>query len=109
MRDTIFEKESPRKNKSPTLKYLLQFNQALMELDMEKRIFRVGRIDIDMAEYGESEGKEIPESYQSPYSDIVKQYEIVEERYFTYVIIPTHDLHERIIQKRNSLRSKGLL
>ena len=106
MRDTIFQNENPRKNKPPTLKYLLQFNQALMELDTEKRILRVGSVDIEMAEYGKKQ-KENLESYQSPYSDIIKQYEIVEESSFAYAIIPTHDLYESILQKRASLKRAG--
>ena len=108
MRDTIFQNENPRKNKAPTLKYLLQFDQALMELDMEKRILRVNRIDIEMAEAGKLEEKENPESYKSPYSDTVRQYGIVEESYSAYAIIPTHDLYEGILEKRAVLRSKGL-
>ena len=108
MRDTIFQKENLRKKKPPTLKYLLQFDQALAELDMEKRILRVDRMDIEMAEYGKLEGKENPESYQSPYSDTVRRYGIVEESYSAYAIIPTHDLYERILEKRASLRREGL-
>ena len=108
MRDTIFQKRNPRKRKSPTLKYLLQFDQALAELDMEKRIIRVDTVDISIAEAGKIEEKEEPESYQSPYSDTISQYGIVEESYLTYAIIPTHDLHERILEKRALLRSKGL-
>ena len=107
MRDTIFQNENPRKDKPPTLKYLLQFDQALMELDMEKRILRVGTVDIAMAEAKKSKEKENPESYQSPYSDTVRQYGIVEESYFTYAIIPTHDLYESILEKRASLKRVG--
>ena len=105
MRDTIFEKENPRKRKSPPLKYLLQFDQALAELDIEKRILRVDTVDIRRAEYGKLEGGETPESYQSPYSDTVRQYGIVEERSFAYAIIPTHDLYERILEKRVQARN----
>ena len=107
IRDTIFQNENPRKHKPPTLKNLLQFDQALMELDMEKRILRVGRIDIDMAEAGKLEEKEKPESYQSPYADTIKQCGIVEESYSAYAIIPTHDLYERILEKRSRLRNVG--
>ena len=105
IRDTIFQNENPRKHKSPTLKYLLQFDQALMELDMEKRILRIDRMDIEMAEGGKLEEKEKPESYQSPYSDAVRQYGIIEESYSAYAIIPTHDLYEGILEKRASLRN----
>ena len=108
IRDTIFQKENPRKDKSPTLKYLLHFDQALMELDMEKRILRIDRMDIEMAEGGKLEEKEKPESYQSPYSDAVRQYGIIEESYSAYAIIPTHDLYEGILEKRASLRRAGL-
>ena len=73
---------------------------------MEKRILRVGRVDIDMAEYGKKE-RENPESYQSPYSDTISQYGIVEESRLTYAIIPTHDLYERILEKRAALRRVG--
>ena len=105
IRDTIFQNENPRKHKSPTLKYLLQFDQALIELDMEKRILRVDPADISMAEAGKLEEKENPESYQSPYADTIKQCGIVEESYSTYAIIPTHDLYECILEKRASLRN----
>ena len=108
IRDTIFQKENPRKDKSPTLKYLLHFDQALMELDMEKRILRIDIMDIEMAEGGKLEEKEKPESYQSPYSDAVRQYGIIEESYSAYAIIPTHDLYEGILEKRASLRRAGL-
>ena len=108
IRDTIFQKRKPRKEKSPSLEYLLQFDQALIELDMEKRILRVGTVDISMAEAGKIEEKEVVEEYQSPYSDTIKQYAIVEESHLRYAIIPTRDLYERIMKKRGILAEKGL-
>ena len=108
MRDTIFENENRRKRKPPSLKYLLQFDQALTELDMEKRILRVDRVDIDMAEAGKLENMEVRESYQSPYSDTISQYGIIEERHLKHAIIPTNDLCEGILEKRFRLRNVGL-
>ena len=105
IRDTIFQNENPHKNKPPTLKYLIQFDQALAELDMEKRIFMVDRIDIEMVEYGKLEDKKTSESYQSPYSNTIRQYGIVEESHSAYAIIPTNDLCERIREKRALLRN----
>lgn len=109
IRDTIFEKKISRKDKSPSLKYLLQFDQALAELDMEKRVLMVSTSDIAMEEYGKSkEKKKKTESYQSPYSDIISRYGIIEDSYLRYAIIPTYDLCERILEKRNSLRNAFL-
>ena len=108
IRDTIFQKGKPYKDKSPALEYLLQFDQALAELDMEERILRVDRMDIEMAESGKLKDKEEPESYQSPYSDTIRQCGIVEESYSAYAIIPTHNLRERILEKRFRSRNVGL-
>ena len=106
IRDTVFEKKRSRKDRSPSLKYLLQFDQALAELDMEKRILMVYTSDIEMVEYGKStEKKKKTESYQSPYSDIISQYGIIEDSYLRYAIIPTYDLCERILEKRGRLRN----
>ena len=57
IRDTIFQNRNARKDKSLSLKYLLQFDQALAELDMEKRILMVYTSDIEMQGYGKSTEK----------------------------------------------------
>ena len=106
IRDTIFQNRNPHKDKPPSLKYLLQFDQALAELDMERRILMVYTSDIEMAEYGKStEERKEPESYQSPYSDIISQYGLIEDSYLKYAIIPTYDLGESILENRNRLRN----
>lgn len=105
IRDTIFEKKISRKEKSPSLEYLLHFDQALAELDMEKRILMVDTIEIEMVEYGKLEDKKTPESHQSPYSDTIRQYGIVEESYPIHAVIPTYDLCERILEKRAGSRN----
>ena len=89
------------------MEYLLQFDQALAELDMEQRILMVNKTDISMEEYRNSieEERENPESYQSQYSDIIRQYGIIEESYLIYAIIPTCDLRERILEKRYQARN----
>ena len=108
IRDTIFQNRKTRKEKFPSLEYLLHFDQAIIELDMEERILRVDTVDIEMAEAGKLEEKEVVEEYQSLYSDTIKQYGMVEDSYLRYAIIPTRDLCEGIREKRTFLRSQGL-
>ena len=107
MRDTIFQKRKSRKDKAPPLEYLLQFDQALAELDIEQRILMVSKADISMEEYRNSieEERENPELYQSQYSDIIRRCGVIEESYLIYAIIPTCDLRERILEKRYQARN----
>ena len=106
IRDTIFQNRNPRKRKSLTLEYLLQFDQALAELDTEKRILTVRKMEIEMVEYNPINTEEAvkPESYQSPYSDTIRQYGIIEESDLIYAIIPINDLCEKILEKRAVVR-----
>ena len=96
LRDTIFQKSTRRKKKYPTLEYLLQFDQALRELDIERRILMVYQMEVD---------KEESVSYQSPYQRRIDQYGVVKEKTLIYAIIPTSDKREEILDERSRMRN----
>ena len=95
MRDTIFQNTTTSRHKTPTLKFLLRFNQAIRELDTEGRIFRVDESEIRI---------ESRVSYQSKYADTIKQYKLVDEKHLIYAIIPTYAKREKIIRDREQRR-----
>ncbi len=93
IRDTIFQKRKRFRREFPTLKFLLLFDQALRELDIEKQILRVYEAEVTKEE-------SIP--YQSIYSEIMSQYGLIEENTLIYAIIPTYAECDQIIKNRSA-------
>ena len=79
VRDEIWKGKN--RDKPITLKFVLLFDRALRELDIEKRVFIVYSSEaLGASSY----------SYQSPHADRIKSYGIIGNRQLRFATIPTN-------------------